>query len=101
MFQSSAFEAWLAWPGIIVGLFLILGSLEFVGRFEEQGWKLAGTIVPITYVAWSLWLISTGIVLLANYTDLAAAPRSTVAKCQERDRQRVPSGHLVADATTP
>ena len=64
MLQSSAFEAWLAWPGIIIGLFLILGSLEFVGRFEEQGWKLAGTIVPITYIAWSLWLILSGLVLL-------------------------------------
>jgi excisionase family DNA binding protein len=40
---------WLAWPGIVIGLFLIVGSLEFVGRFEEQGWKLAGAIVPIAY----------------------------------------------------
>jgi hypothetical protein len=64
MLQSSAFEAWLAWPGIIIGLFLIVGSLEFVGRFEEQGWKLAGAIVPITYIAWSLWLILSGLVLV-------------------------------------
>lgn len=64
MLQSSAFEAWLAWPGIIIGLFLIVGSLEFVGRFEEQGWKLAGAIVPIAYIAWSLWLILSGVVLL-------------------------------------
>jgi hypothetical protein len=41
----------LAWPGIIIGLFLVVGSLEFVGRFEERGWKLAGAIVPITYIA--------------------------------------------------
>lgn len=64
MLRSSAFEAWLAWPGIVVGLFLILGSLEFVGRFEEEGWKLAGAIVPIAYIAWSLWLILAGLVLL-------------------------------------
>lgn len=64
MIQSSAFEAWLGWPGITIGLFLVIGSLEFVGRFEEQGWKLAGTIVPITYIAWSLWLILTGLILL-------------------------------------
>ena len=64
MLQSSAFEAWLAWPGIIIGLFLIVGSLEFVGRFEEEGWELAGGIVPITYIAWSLWLILSGLVLL-------------------------------------
>ena len=64
MIQSRLFEAWLAWPGIIIGLFLVVGSLEFVGRFEEQGWKLAGAIVPISYIAWSIWLIATGLLLL-------------------------------------
>jgi hypothetical protein len=64
MLDSSAFEAWLAWPGIIIGLFLVVGSLEFVGRFEERGWKLAGAIVPIAYIAWSLWLIVSGLILL-------------------------------------
>jgi hypothetical protein len=43
---------------------LVVGSLEFVGRFEEHGWKLAATIVPIAYTAWSLWLLAAGIVLL-------------------------------------
>jgi hypothetical protein len=64
MLQSSTFDAWLAWPGIVIGLFLVTGSLEFVGRFEKQGWKLAGVIIPITYIAWSLWLILTGLTLL-------------------------------------
>jgi hypothetical protein len=64
MLQSSAFEPWLAWPGIAIGLFLGAGSLEFVGRFEEKGWKLAGAIVPIAYTAWSLWLVISGLVLL-------------------------------------
>jgi hypothetical protein len=66
MLHSSAFEAWLGWPGIIIGLLLVVGSLEFVGRFEEQGWKLAGAIVPITYIAWSLWLVLSGLVLLVR-----------------------------------
>ena len=64
MLQSSAFEPWLAWPGIAIGLLLVAGSLEFVGRFEEKGWKLAGSIVPIAYIAWSLWLIGAGLLLL-------------------------------------
>ena len=64
MLQSSSFDDWLAWPGIAVGASLVVGSLEFVGRFEEHGWKLAGAIVPIAYTAWSLWLLATGIVLL-------------------------------------
>jgi hypothetical protein len=66
MLQSSTFSAWFAWPGIIIGLLLIVGSLEFVGRFEEQGWKAASAIIPITYIAWSLWLILSGRVLLAG-----------------------------------
>ena len=37
---------------------------KFVGRFEEKGWRLAGAVVPIAYVAWSLWLIGAGVVLL-------------------------------------
>ena len=64
MLQSSAFEAWLAWPGIAIGLSLVAGSLEFVGRFEENGWKLAGAIIPIAYTGWSLWLVSAGLVLI-------------------------------------
>jgi hypothetical protein len=66
MLQSSAFDAWLAWSGIIIGVLLIVGSLEFVGRFEAQGWRLAGAIVPITYIAWSLWLILSGLALLVG-----------------------------------
>jgi len=65
MLQSSIFEAWLAGPGILIGGLLIIGSFEFVGGFEEKGWKLAGTVVPIAYTAWSVWLVATGIALLA------------------------------------
>jgi hypothetical protein len=49
---------------VAIGLSLVAGSLEFVGHFEEHGWKLAGTIIPIAYTAWSLWLIVTSLVLL-------------------------------------
>jgi Domain of unknown function (DUF4386) len=66
MLRSSAFDPWLAWPGIAIGSVLVLGSLEFVGRFEEQGWKLAGSMIPITYIGWSVWLIVSGVVLLVG-----------------------------------
>jgi hypothetical protein len=39
MLQSSAFDPWLAWPGITIGVLLAAGSVEFVGSFEEKGWK--------------------------------------------------------------
>jgi hypothetical protein len=66
MLQSSAFDRWLAWPGIAIGILLIVGSLEFVGPYEANGWRFAAAIVPITYIVWSLWLIVTGVVLLAR-----------------------------------
>ncbi len=65
MLQSSSFDDWLAWPGMLIGAALVLCSLEFVGRFEEHGWKLAGMVVPIAFTTWSLWLLAAGIVLLA------------------------------------
>lgn len=64
MLGSSSFADWLAWPGIAIGTLLAVGSFEFIGPFEEQGWKLAGTIVPVAYTAWSLWLLAAGIALL-------------------------------------
>ena len=42
----------------------VLGSLEFVGPFESSGWKLAGTLVPLAYIGWSVWLLALGIGLL-------------------------------------
>lgn len=66
MLHSSLFDALLGWPGIIIGLLLVVGSFEFVGRFEEHGWKLPGTIIPIAYIAWSVWLILSGLVLLVR-----------------------------------
>jgi len=62
--QTTAAPAWLGILGIIIGALLALCSMEFIGRFEPEGWKLAGALTPITYVAWSLWLIATGIALL-------------------------------------
>jgi hypothetical protein len=43
----------------------VLCSLEFVGPAERAGWRLAGALAPIAYIAWSLWLVATGISLLA------------------------------------
>lgn len=62
--QTAVAPSWLGIPGIIVGVLLVTCSLEFVGRFERTGWRLAGALTPITYIAWSLWLIATGIALL-------------------------------------
>ena len=42
---------------------LLLGSLEFLGPFEKNGWRLAGILVPVGYIFWSIWLVVIGIVL--------------------------------------
>jgi hypothetical protein len=56
--------AWLGWLGVPIGLALLVGTLEFVGPNEPDGWALAGTVVPIAYLAWSLWLILMGVMLV-------------------------------------
>ena len=56
--------AWLGIVGIPIGVALLVGTLEFVGPNERDGWPLAGTIVPIAYIAWSVWLILLGVLLL-------------------------------------
>ena len=63
--QTAAAPAWIGILGILIGPVLMLCSLEFVGAHERTGWKLAERLTPITYIAWSLWLIATGIALLA------------------------------------
>jgi hypothetical protein len=63
--QTAEVPSWLGAVGIVVGPILMACSLEFVGRAEAAGWKVAERLTPVAYVAWSLWLVATGIALLA------------------------------------
>jgi Domain of unknown function (DUF4386) len=60
---TTVLPSWLGWVGLPIGIALLIGTLEFVGPNEPEGWPLAGTIVPIAYVAWSIWLVALGVVL--------------------------------------
>ncbi|ANJ29052.1 DUF4386 domain-containing protein [Agromyces aureus] len=62
--QSATVPWWIGLAGILVGAVLALCSLEFVGGFEERGWRLAGAVTPFAYMAWSVWLVGTGVALL-------------------------------------
>ena len=62
--QSDAAPAWIGVLGIVIGPVLMLCALEFVGRHEPAGWKVAERLTPPAYVAWSLWLVATGIALV-------------------------------------
>ena len=62
--STAILPLWLGWIGLPIGIALLIGTLEFVGPNERDGWTIAGMIVPIAYIAWSLWLIATGVLLL-------------------------------------
>jgi hypothetical protein len=62
--QTAAVPGAIGVLGIVVGPVLMLCSLEFVGSHERDGWRLAEQLTPVTYVAWSLWLMATGVALL-------------------------------------
>jgi hypothetical protein len=62
--SAGVLPGWLGIVGLPIGIALCVGSLEFVGPNEKDGWPLAGTIVPIAYIAWSLWLVGLGVLLL-------------------------------------
>src|SRR4051794_36004441 len=62
--QSTVVPACLGGVGIGGGAALVLCSFEFVGRAGDRGWSLAEKLTPIAYIAWSLWLVATGVALL-------------------------------------
>ncbi len=62
--STTVLPGWLGIIGIPIGIAMLIGTLEFVGPNEEQGWAIVGAVVPIAYIAWSLWLIGLGAALL-------------------------------------
>jgi hypothetical protein len=66
MLRSPIFGRWLG----LSGMALALGVAT--GLFEPAGWELAGTINAISYLAWALWLIVVGVILLVRRIEPAA-----------------------------
>ena len=64
--QSDVLHPAFGIIGILLAPLFLLGAAEFVGPFEPRGWKLAGGLVPIAYIGWSLWLLAVGVGLLAT-----------------------------------
>jgi hypothetical protein len=62
--QSDLLHAAFGVVGLLLAPLFLLGSMEFVGSNEKEGWKAAGALVPIAYVGWSMWLVALGIGLL-------------------------------------
>jgi hypothetical protein len=64
LIQSDVLHPLFGIVGLPLAPLFLLGSLEFVGPFEVRGWKLAGTLVPLAYIGWSVWLLALGIAFL-------------------------------------
>jgi hypothetical protein len=58
--QSSQFNAWLGWAGLIPAMGI------FIGLFEEAGFKAAAVINAVSYILWSIWLIVIGVAFLLH-----------------------------------
>jgi len=64
LIQSDLLHPLFGVVGLVLAPLFLLGSLEFVGPFEPRGWKLAGSLAPLAYIGWSVWLLVLGIGLL-------------------------------------
>lgn len=62
--QSDVVHPSFGIVGLVLAPLFVVGAAEFVGSNERHGWKLAGAIVPIAYIGWSLWLLALGVALL-------------------------------------
>lgn len=66
MLTGAGIEPTVGILGCLVGLVLSLCAFEFVGRYEETGWKFAAVVTPYAYIAWSLWLAVIGVLLVVT-----------------------------------
>ena len=64
--STPVLPAWLGIIGLPIGAAILVGAFEFVGPNERDGWRLAGAVVPLAYIAWSVWLIAMGVFLILS-----------------------------------
>ena|SRR5688572_18970997 len=66
---------WRLAPGwlSVAGMALAVGIAA--GLLEPAGWAAAGSINAISYLAWSVWLIALGVLLLVGRTRAVATAR--------------------------
>jgi hypothetical protein len=66
LLQSEVLHPLFGVVGLVLAPLFVVGALEFVGGFEPRGWRLAGSLVPLAYIGWSVWLLALGIGLLVT-----------------------------------
>ena len=62
--QTTVAPGWLGIPGIVIGAVLSCAPWSSSAS-RAQRLEARRTLTPITYIAWSLWLVAAGITLLA------------------------------------
>jgi hypothetical protein len=66
LIQSDLLHPVFGIGGLVLAPAFLVGAMEFVGPNEPGGWRLAGALVPIAYIGWSVWLLALGIALLVT-----------------------------------
>jgi hypothetical protein len=73
MLRAPLFGRWLGLSGMTLAVGVATGLLE------PTGWELAGTINALSYLAWALWLVVVGIVLMVRREASRVSTRSALA----------------------
>jgi hypothetical protein len=73
MLRAALFGRWLGLSGMGLAVGIATGLLE------PAGWELAGTINALSYLAWALWLVVVGIVLVVRRDVGAVSTRPALA----------------------
>jgi hypothetical protein len=73
MLRTPLFGRWLGASGMALAVGVATGLLE------PAGWELAGTINALSYLAWALWLVVVGIVLVVRREASRVSTRSALA----------------------
>jgi hypothetical protein len=70
LLRSAQFRGWIGATGMVLAVGIAAGLLEM------PGWELAGPINAVSYLAWALWLIVIGGMLLLRRpaTGMAGQP---------------------------
>lgn len=72
MLRSAQFGRWLGVSGMILAIGVAAGLLE------PAGVEIAGTINAISYLAWAIWLMVVGVVLLVRRSSVGSVARPLV-----------------------
>jgi len=72
MLRAPLFGRWLGLSGMALAVGVATGLLE------PAGWELAGTINALSYLAWALWLVVVGIVLVVRHDSSMVSTRSAL-----------------------